>query len=51
MERNHMLKTVLISALVTTNILVWYEIFGIKFLLLVILLTLIVVLTSKVNNG
>lgn len=41
------LKTVLISALVSVNILIWHGLIGAKFLLAIIVLGLVVVLTSK----
>jgi hypothetical protein len=46
----HTLKTVLISSLVSTNILIWHNLLGAKFLLAV-LLSLIIVLTSKTENA
>lgn len=44
------LKTVLISSLVSINILVWHNLLGAKFLLAVIIFSLIVTLISKTKN-
>jgi len=45
------LKTVLISSLASVNVIVWYEIFGARFLLAIVFLALIIVLTSKTENA
>jgi len=48
--RGYIIKTVLISSLVSTNIVVWYELLGIKFLLAIVVLSIIITLTSKTKN-
>lgn len=45
------LKTVLISSLVSVNILIWHNLLGAKFLLAIVVLSLIVVLTSKTEDA
>lgn len=45
------LKTVLVSSLVSTNILIWHNLLGAKFLLAIVVLGLIVVLTSKTEDA
>ena len=41
------LKTVLVSSLVSVNVIIWNEIFGAKFLMGIVFVGLIVVLTNK----
>lgn len=48
--RGHVVKTALISSLVSTNILIWYEILGIKFLIAIIILSMIITLASNTKN-
>lgn len=44
------LKTVLISSLVSANIFIWHNLFGAKFLLIIVILSLFIVLTSKTES-
>jgi len=48
---NEPFKIILISSLVGANILIWYDIFGVKFLLVIAMAGLIIVLTSKTKNA
>jgi len=52
MDKNlqQILKTVLISSLVSANAIIWHDLLGAKFLLAIVFLALIIVLTSKTEN-
>lgn len=41
------LKTVLISSLASVNVIVWHEIFGVRFLMGIVFVGLVVALTDK----
>lgn len=41
---NDTFKTIIISSLISVNVVIWYEIFGFKFAILIILLALVFIL-------
>jgi hypothetical protein len=45
------LKTVLISSVVSAGVIIWNELLGAPFLLAIVLVSIIVVLTSKTENA
>ncbi|UCB57637.1 MAG: hypothetical protein JSV30_03390 [Candidatus Omnitrophota bacterium] len=47
---NQTLKIILISALVSGNIIVWHEALGFKFLVGIFILSIVVILSSKTRD-